>query len=100
MMSFLGQLVARRPRPNTFTTKRAPGLRKTGSRRDTNYTILMAIPLNPLGASETDMSLSHGTFKFAERMPGTRFFNPRTSGRMANPQSLHQAHWPRACRLG
>src|SRR5262245_19716268 len=48
---------------NPFTIKREPGLRRTGSRRHTNYEALMAIPLNPYGGFKKDMSLTNGTFK-------------------------------------
>jgi hypothetical protein len=39
--------------------------RETGSRRDTDYEALMAIPLNPVGGFQVGMSLRQRRFKTA-----------------------------------
>jgi hypothetical protein len=46
------------PSSEHLHNQRAPGLRRTGSRRDTYYEALMAIPLNPMGASDNGYALA------------------------------------------
>jgi hypothetical protein len=62
-MCFLGHEAARAPDPTFTIREERPGL-GTGSRRDTNYEALMAIPLNPLGGLQNlHISLSDDKFK-------------------------------------